>query len=197
MDRHGRSNQMTTGELPSLTDFAQDRNSSWPSGWYPATVVEEYSTRSGKTFTTSDEPSRDGSSRNLRLCLEVRSAAGQDRVIQTIFHYRPMDFTPERFAQVTQARRRFNGVRGRWSDTDIQRSSLALAKLGMLENAAGSRLKRTKAGTLDPEAFIGTDFDVYLDIDEQGYNEAREFAAAGTKTHNSAGKSQTQRHVGT
>lgn len=171
----------TTEEIPSLSEFADEPGGAWPKGWYVAEIIEGYATAKGKVFTTADETSKNGESRNLRLCFKVIGPSG-DRTIQEVINYRVTDFNPERLAHIKELRQEYKGVKGRWSDNDGQRSSLAIARLGSLEKSLGFRLKRNGSGGLVPGVFVGQKLDTRLGIDDNGYNEITGFAKLGDKT---------------
>lgn len=166
-------------DVPSLADFAEESGGAWPDGWYKAEIIEGYATAKGKVFTTSDGASQKGDSRNLRLCFKVTNSSGQERTMQESFNYRPSDFSPERLDFIKQARLEYANVK-RWADTDAQRTSLAIAKLGAIEKALGFTL-RTKDGGMVPDRAVGQKVDIRLTVDEDGYNKVSKFDKAGTK----------------
>lgn len=178
------SDDLASEKLPNLDDFVEDVGGSWPKGWYAAEIIEGYTTRKGTVFETGDEPSKNGDSRNLRLCLKLRNAKGEERTIQDSVNYRITDFTAERLAFIKEAREEYKGVKGRWPNADAQRSSLAVANVGAIQKATGDTFGRTPAGSLDPSTFIGKRVDVRLSINEKDYNEVSAYDKAGAKaTH--------------
>lgn len=181
MERIDQPN-LISEELPSLSEFAEEAGGAWPVGWYKAMVIDGYATRKGTVFTTEDTPSRDGQSRNMRLCLNVTGAAGTRNTFDT-FNYRISDFTPARLEQIKELRQQFKGTRGAWpGQADAQRTSLAIANLGQLEKALGFRFKRHPEGYLVPGTFVGQKLDIRLGVDDKGYNEVTAYAAAGSRT---------------
>lgn len=169
-------------ELPSLSEFAEEAGGAWPAGWYKATIIDGYATAKGTVFTTEDTPSRDGQSRNTRICLTVKGPAGTRNMFDT-FNYRLTDFTPARLDQIRELRTQFKGTRGAWpGQADAQRTSLAIANLGQFEKALGFRLKRHPEGHIVPQSFVGQCVDVRLGIDDKDYNEVTAYAAAGSRT---------------
>lgn len=173
----------TETESVSLTDFAEEVGGAWPNGWYAADIIEGYATqKSGKVFTTEDTVSGKGDSRNLRICFKVTNAKADERTMQESFNYRSSDFTSERLAFIKEARAEYKGVKGRWSDADAQRSSLAIAKIGQLQKALGFSELKVANGGLVAGVFVAQKVDVRLTTDENGYNEINAFAPAGTKT---------------
>jgi hypothetical protein len=180
-------------ELPSLLDLADEPSTgNWEGvgfgpnkNWYPATVLAGYATKNGTQWQTEDTASKDGSSRNLRICYEVVNNKGEKRNTFESYNYRLEDLTAERIAAVKAAREMYKGTKGKWPNSDIQRSSLALASIGGLERAFGFRLKRTDAGWLDTSIFVGQKCDVRLGTEttERGtYNVVAEIAKAGERT---------------
>lgn len=174
---------LATEEVPSLVDFADDiSQGAWPNGWYSGVVREGYQSKKGKQFLTEDAPSKQGDSRNLALAITLTNVKGEERNIQDSTNYRVTDFTPERLAFVKEARTEYKGVKGRWPNADVQRSSLAIASLGAIERAFGHGFKRAPNGALVTAPFVGQKVDVRLKTNEKGFNEIAEFAPAGTKT---------------
>lgn len=170
---------LETEEVPSLADFAEEPGGAWPVGWYSAEITHGYVTGRGKEFHTEDTTSKNGDSRNARLCLKLISPKGE-RTMQESFNYRSEDFSPERLEFIKEARAEYKNVKGRWSDSDAQRSSLALAKIGQIERALGFTI-RTKDHMV-PEKAIGQKVDVRLGINDDGFNKITAFAKAGEKT---------------
>lgn len=172
---------LATEEVSSLSDFATDPGGAWPKGWYKAEIIEGYATPKGKVFQTTDGESKNGDSRNFRICLKVTNAAGEDRNFQENVNYRSSDFSAERLSDIKAARKENAGARGAWADKDLQRSSLAVGKVGQLEEALGFTL-RTGDGFIVSDRTFGQKVDVRLTINEDGYNEVNAFAKAGAKT---------------
>lgn len=160
-------------EVTDVSDLAEETGGAWPKGWYKADVVEGYATKKGTQFTTEDVASKDGSSRNLRVCFKVRNGS-EERFLHTSLNYRVEDFTTGRIAEIKTGRERFANQQ-EWPDKDLQRSSLAIAKIGGLQKA-------TKAKDKQPASFIGKALDVHLGIDKKGYNEPNGFAEPNSKT---------------
>jgi hypothetical protein len=164
--------------VPDLSDLAAEASGgALKAGWYAAEVIEGYATRKGHQFTTEDTVSQKGDSRNLRICLKIG-----ERNLQTSFNYRVTDFSPERIAHIKELREEFKGVQGKWADADGQRSSLAIAKLGQFQKAVGFTFKRTPTGQIVASPFVGQKIDVRLNVNEEGYNDVKEFAKAGDRT---------------
>lgn len=166
--------------VDGLDDFYEEPSGAWPKGWYPAEIVEGYTTARGKTFLTEDTVSQKGDSRNLRLCLKV-NRGDQERTMQESFNYRASDFDAQRQAFIKEARTENKDVRGRWSDGDAQRSSLALVSLSQIKKSVGGTLPRA-GGAIVVGGFFGKQVDIRLDIDEKGYNVVKAIAPTGTKT---------------
>lgn len=166
-------------EMPDLTGFAEEPGGAWK-GWFKAEILAGYTTGKGKVFTTEDNASKDGNSRNLRLCLSIVNGNVTRNNFVT-FNYRVGDFDKDRMAAVEGARKAFAGVQ-KWPDSDLQRTSLALAKLGQVLKATGIKPRRREDGVLIADAFVGAKADVYLAINDKGYNDITQFAALGSKT---------------
>lgn len=165
-------------EITGLEELAEDAPGAWPKGWYKFDVIEGFQTRKGKTVQTGDTVSSKGDSRNLKLCIKVYNGVEERNMIAS-FNYRATDFTPDRIAFVKEMRKENKGV-SRWSDTDAQRSSLALASIGGLTKALGFAPKIANGGLI-AGIYVGQSGDVYLGIDDKGFNDPRNFAPRGTK----------------
>lgn len=174
------TDDLSTEALPSLADFADEVGGALPRGWYPAEVIEGYATRKGNQFVTEDIPSKDGSSRNLRLAITVTPPKGNARNLFYSTNYRLSDFSTERLAYIKQLREEMKGVK-QWPDRDAQRTSLAIASLGQLEKAFGTPFKRTPTGLM-VTPLVGKKVDVRLNINEDQYNDITAFAPLGTIT---------------
>jgi hypothetical protein len=178
-------NTITAGNISEgsvdLSAFAQPSEGAWPSGWYKATIIESYVTKKGHQFITQDVLSKNGDSRNLRLCFAVTNGK-ETRNIQQGLNYRVEDFSADRLAAISEARAQYKGLQGKWpgAASDLQRSSLALAKLGQLQKAIGFPFKIANA-KIDSSPLIGQAVDVHLRIDENGFNKISKFARAGSK----------------
>lgn len=171
-----------SNESVSLVDFAEEPGGAWSNGWYKAKTIEGFATaKSNKQYNTEDSVSGKGDSRNLRICLTVTRANGDERTLQDTLNYRSGDFTSERLAYIKQAREDNKGER-HWNDKDAQRSSLAIASIGQLQKALGFEQLKLANGGIVAGAFIGQDLDVRLGADENGFNVVTAFAPAGTKT---------------
>ncbi len=168
-----------TEDVPDITGFADEPGGAWK-GWFKAEIVAGYTTGKGKVFQTEDTVSRDGNSRNLRLCLSITNG-NQTRTNFTSFNYRVGDFDKDRLCAIEQARKAFAAV-NKWPDSSLQRSSLAIAKLGQMFKATGVKPKRREDGVLIPDVFVGAKADVYLAINDKGFNDITQFAAPGAKT---------------
>lgn len=177
---HDVASTLEREEVPSLADFAEDSGGAWPKGWYKAEIIEGYSTPKGKQFFTENNTSKNGDSINMRLCFRVTNAKGDQRNIQEQFNFRPTDFTPDRLTFIKEVRQEYKGVRGRWADSDAQRSSLAIAKIATIEKALTFSL-RDRHGNTQPARAVGHSLDVRLGINEEGYNEITGFDVAGAK----------------
>lgn len=152
-----------------LRGMAEKPSGAWAPGWYPAEVIEGY-TASGHPYLTGVSISRAQDSYNVRLCLRVTNG----KEVRSTFYslnYRPVDFTPERLETAQRLRAEFAGQKGAWVGyEDIQRSSLAVGKLGQLQEAAGRTFSMSPDGMIDVSPFVGAKFFVRMNIDEEGYN---------------------------
>lgn len=167
--------------VPSLDDFAAEVGGAWSPGWYSAEIIEGFTTKKGKVVETGDDVSKKGDSRNARFCLKVTNVRGDERTMLASFNYRPSDFSAERLDYIKEARKEYAGVQGKWSDSDVQRSSLAVAAIGQFEKALKATV-RSKDGMVTPHKAVGVKLDIRLKVDEKtGYNEITAYAESGAK----------------
>lgn len=171
-------------EMPDLDDLAQEPSQgAWPAGWYKAEVLEGFATSRGNQVFTGDAVSQKGDSHNITIALKVFK--GEDtRNMRASFNYRVDDFDAQVIEGVKEARKEYAGVKGKWPGdaSDLQRSSLALAKIGQFQKAIGFKFKRNSEGALVPGVFVGQVLDVRLRTNEDGFNEIVEYAKAGERT---------------
>jgi hypothetical protein len=169
--------------MPSLSDMAHEPTTgAWPDGWYPATILEGYATNSGHEFVTEDNPSKDGASRNLRICVAAKNKAGEARNYFTGLNYRKSDLTSQTMAAVKKAlavAKEQGWKAGGWPSEwkDLQRSVIAIQNLAQFERALGFKLSKTGEGVIKVAPFFGQQIDIRLRLnDESGYSEVAEFA---------------------
>lgn len=163
-----------------LSTMADEPKGAWPKGWYPAEIIEGYQAGS-YMFTTSEDASKKGDSRNLRVCFRLKRGS-EERTTFKQYNYRVEDFTQARIETVKSLRKEFGGVRGKWVGfEDQQRSSITLGQLGQLQVAVGVPFvfhPETKG--IVPMRLVGVKVDVRLIIDEEtGYNEVNAVAVLG------------------
>jgi hypothetical protein len=118
-----------------------------------------------------DAPSKQGDSRNLRLCFKV-SKGTQTRNLQENYNYRTTDFAPERISQIKAMREEFKDTMS-WPDKDAQRISLALVSFKQFKNVLGHGVQLTDGNTVPTAQFLGAKCEVYLSTDDKGYNRVK------------------------
>lgn len=165
-----------------LSSVADEVGGAWPAGWYKGTIIEGYRAGKGYEFLTADTISKKGDSRNFRVCFRLTDG-GNERTTFVSYNYRPTDFTPEKVKAIVALRAEFKGQKGKWVGyEDLQRTSLALGKLGQLQKATGQAISFTSEGAINVGPFIDKSVDVRLAIDDEtGYNEVTGLAPAGEK----------------
>jgi len=172
-------------EMPSLADFGREPSSgSWPDGWYESTILPGYSSgNSNYQWQTEDTVSKNGDSRNMRVCFALKNKSGETRNYWASFNYRLADFTPERLGAIAKVRKQAQAENWKsWPGElkDLQRSSLAIGQLGQFERALGFKLKLLPGGGgLNTSIFPGQKLDVRLRLNsETGYSDVVEYAKA-------------------
>jgi hypothetical protein len=156
--------------MPDLSSIAKEVGGAWPKGWYAAEIIEGYQAKA-YTFDTSDNPSRGGDSRNLRIALKL--SGGPDGATRNTFYsqnYRVDDLTEANVARVAAGE----------ADTRLR---IALSSLGQIQKAVGFSFKKHPMGHLNPTPLVGQKVDVRLSVNEEtGYNDVSAFAPYGTRT---------------
>lgn len=170
----------------NLSEFAEKSTGAWPKGWYPAELIPGFD-KGGHQFVTETNVSSKGDSFNVMICFRVAKEAGSTEIRTdfTQLNYRPTDFTPDRMQVVRNMREAFSQVTGKWPGgpdvTDVQRSSLALGKIGQFQSASGAPITFLDGGAINVAPFIGRKLFVYYDIEEEtGYNKITRFSAYAT-----------------
>jgi hypothetical protein len=175
-------------EMPSLADYGREPSTgAWPDGWYPTVILAGYATNSGFQWATEDTPSKDGMSRNLRVCFKMTNKAKEERNIWGSFNYRLADFTADRLAAIARVRKQAqaeNWKPGAWPGElkDLQRSNLAVSTLGQFERALGFKLKLIPGTGLNASIFVGHQLDIRIAVNpESNFSEVKEYAKLGER----------------
>jgi len=170
-----------------LSDDAREAGGALPVGWYAATVIEGYTTtRSGTAFNTQDTLAKSGESRNLMIALAL---TGYERNIFARLNYRAGDLTisADRRAEL---KRMAQGHKpgDKWGDRAAQATFLSRGRIGQVQKALGlATLPLVEGAGINVSSFAGRKVDVRLTINEDGYNEVTEFAAAGSRSTSANG----------
>lgn len=185
-DINNVAGQAVAEEMPDIDEYAAEPSEgAWPAGWYKAEIIEGYATQSGKQMETADALSKNGDSRNVNICFRVTNGE-KTRNYRGGFNYREDDFNPDVLEAIKEARTEFSDTRGKWPGeaADIQRSSLAVAKIGQFQKAVGFKFARHD-GRLDPTVFVGQQVDLRMKVNEDGFNDITEYAKLGERTSGS------------
>ena len=167
--------------------FAEDNTfaptgGAWPRGQYPATIVAE-GQRKNSVVRTEDVPSKDGTSRNLFIALQLTDPATIDpntgsprtKFDKLLVNYRPSDITnyAERKAIVEAAKQRNAGLPmgQKWDDPDAQRTFLSLEQLKDLQkNVEGFTPAINGSGGFNTAPLVGQAGTVNYGIGKDGFN---------------------------
>jgi len=148
--------ELNLGDIPDLSAFAEDTSSEpWTDGWYQGTIQEQrtFVDRNGndQVFQSSDAPSANGDSRNIRLQVEIKRTDGRTLNTNTLVNYRPEDLTQETVQAVSKRREESGDAMG-----DLFRPFITLTRLAKLGKIAGGRqLQRNGNGGLDLTPLYG------------------------------------------
>lgn len=147
-------------DIPDLSEMAEgDRQSEpWTNGWYGGRILEQrqFTDKNGndRVFVSSDEPSQNGSSRNIRLQVVVTRADGRELNLSALVNYRPEDLTTETVQAVAARRAQVKTGETEWGD--LFRANMTLTRLGKLQKLAGVRnFARNGNGGLDLHGLYG------------------------------------------
>ena len=154
-----------------LRSMAEKASGAWPAGWYPAEIIEGYTSPNGFQHTSGLSVSQNGDSFNMKLCVRVTNG----KEVRTNFYnlnYRPDDFSTERLETIQRLRTEFSGQKGAWTGyEDQQRSSIAVGRIGQLQEATGLPINLSTANEIAVEPFVGAKLFVHYTINDDGFNE--------------------------
>lgn len=140
------------GDIPDLSGISDNEGTGgFQDGWYQGTILEkrEFTDKNGseRLFESSDAPSQNGDSRNVRLQVQVLRAADKRTFNTSVtVNYRPDDFSAETIAAI-QAQKEKNKESGDRQWGPLFRSFMALNQLGKLQKIAGVRQLQRNADT--------------------------------------------------
>lgn len=152
--------QLNLGDIPDLSGIGTDFAASDPfsDGWYKGTILEQrsFTDQNGndRVFTSSDEPSARGDSRNIKLQVVLkRTSDNRELNISYLLNYRPEDLTQEAVQAVIAETERVKGTGDTRSDF---RPFITLQRLGKLQKVAGVRqMQRNGNGGLSLTPLFG------------------------------------------
>jgi len=145
---------MNLGDIPDLSGVTESNSGFEPfqDGWYFGTILAQraFTDRNGNdvTFVSSDAPSQNADSRNIRLQIEIkRQSDGRTHNTSAFINYRPEDLTQEMVEKITAYKEKVKDGE-QWGT--LFRPFMALKSLGKLQNIAGVRqLQHSPDGGLD------------------------------------------------
>ena len=149
------------GDIPDLNDVFGDTDGPAPfeDGWYQGTVLarREFTDSNGndRVFESSDTVSAAGTSRNIRLQLEIKRASdGRTLNTSTLINYNPNDISAETIQAVAKRREETRASGNQMGD--LFRPFMTLQRLAKLQKVAGVRqFKRNGDGSLDLSSLYG------------------------------------------
>jgi hypothetical protein len=150
------------GDVPAIPDLSgiegTDTSTPWSDGWYKGTILEQRSftdsNGNDRVFSSSDEPSQRGDSRNLKLQVVIkRTSDNRELNISYMLNYRPEDLTQETVQAVIAETER---VKTSGDTRNDFRAFISLQNLGKLQKVAGVRqLQRNGNGGLNLVPLFG------------------------------------------
>ena len=176
-------------EIPDLSTFEGEKTSEpFLDGWYGGTILEKRvftdSNGNDRVFESSDTPSQDGASRNIRLQVELkRQSDGRTLTTNVQTNYRPEDLTQE----VIQAVNADTARAKEGEKRTMFREFMVLNRLSILQKIAGVRqLQRNGNGGLDLTPLFGKKayFKIGDDPRNTKYKEIKEYSEKGPKQAN-------------
>ena len=146
-------------DIPDLSTFEGDRTTSEPflDGWYGGTILEKRaftdSNGNDRVFESSDTPSQNGASRNIKLQIELkRQSDGRALNISALTNYQPEDLTQA----VVQAVNADTARAKEGEKRTMFREFMVLDRLSKLQRIAGVRqLQRNGNGGLELTPLFG------------------------------------------
>jgi hypothetical protein len=131
-------------DIPDLSGIGTDftgTSDPWVDGWYRGIVLEQrsFTDKNGndRVFTSSDEPSARGDSRNIKLQVALkRSSDSRELNISYMLNYRPEDLTQEAVQAVIAETEK---VKESGETRSNFRAFMTLQRLGKLQKIAGAR----------------------------------------------------------
>lgn len=169
-------------DIPDLSALSgnNEGSNSWQDGWYAATILQSrsFTDRNGndRVFDSTDAPSANGDSRNIRLQVEVRRSDGQKLYTGSLVNYRHDDLQ----SPTVQAVIADNAKAQDDQDPSLTRARLTLARLSKLQKIAGVRnFARNGEGGLNINAVFGKQCFVRLGEDKRNpqYKEIKDLRA--------------------
>lgn len=161
-------------DIPDLSGVGQDdtaQTEPFQDGWYQATILEQrsFTDRNGndRVFTTRDEVSAKGDSRNIRLETVVKRQS-DNRTLNTsvLINYRPEDLSQATIQQVVARKQQVNEGTAEWGE--LFRPFMTLNRLSKLQQIAGVRqFQRNGNGGLDLHSLFGKSAYVRLKDDDR------------------------------
>lgn len=149
---------LSLGDIPDLSEVGTSESTAFQDGWYGGTIIEQRaftdSNGSDRVFSSSDEVSQKGDSRNIRLQVELKRGS-DGRVFNTSaqINYQPDDLTQETVQAVIANTAKVKETGERRNDF---RPFIALQQLGKLQKIAGVRqLQRNGNGGLNLTPLYG------------------------------------------
>ena len=142
---------MQLTDIPDLSDIREEEIQPFADGWYFGEIHEERVTtdRNGneRSFTSSDTPSNNGDSRNIRLQVVLkRKADGRSMGLSYMLNYRPEDLTAETVKAIAK-RQEETKSGAEWAE--LFRPYITLQRLSKVQQVAGVRqLQRAEDGGL-------------------------------------------------
>lgn len=177
------------GDIPDLSALSVPTEAEpFSDGWYQAQILERRSftdpNGNDKVFESSDSPSANGDSRNIRLQLQVKRQS-DNRTLNTNIqvNYRPEDLTQETVQAV--AKRQEESRENNTNMGDLFRPFMTLTRLGRLQKIAGVRqLQRNGNGGLELTPLFGKTLYVRLGDDPRTngkFKEVKDFGMDAPK----------------
>jgi hypothetical protein len=151
--------EIMLSDIPDLSTF-EDTTKPEPfvDGWYRGTILEQrqFTDANGndRIFTSNDEPSQKGDSRNIRLQVVLkRQEDGRELNTSVLVNYRPEDLTQDTVQAVTQQMEK-NKDGDQWGP--LFRPFMTIQRLSTLQKVAGVRqLQRNGNGGLNLHTLFG------------------------------------------
>ncbi len=168
-------------DFSAVDDGGPSIGDQWADAWYQGVIVDRraFTDKNGndRVFESTDAPSNNGDSRNIRLQVQItRAADGKTLNSAVLVNYRPDDLTQETIQALTAHQEKVKAGEEKWGP--LFRSFMTITRLGKLQKIADVRsFQRSENGGLNLAPLFGKTGYFKLGPDERNpqFKEIRDY----------------------